>query len=410
MGQNDSFFNALGGETPIGFFTTSTTLGAGVDVQSNQVGVKGTCQGPVGDGVQGFGSGNFSGVAGFGGSVAAGQVAGTGVFGLGGTAAGTFTGGGAPGVRGIGGGGPNTSPSNAVGVYGQGGQQSPGVVGQAGSEPADGVQGFGTGTGAGVVGNGGGKAGQGVRGIGAATTYTPPSTMHGTAFGVYGQGGPDSDGVLGVAGGGGVAAGVHGISRESHGYGVFGEAGMAKGSNAIAIYGSVYESSAFAGAFSGRVVIEGDLTVTGALQVTGAKAAVVSFPDGSHRRLYSMESPESWFEDFGVGQLVNGQAQVELAPDFAAVVKSDTYHVFISEYEDNNALFVSKRTSTGFSVRAKSSKTAGGTFSYRVVAKRKDIVGPRLEKVTIPAWNALGSESGSPTPHLPPPERARPPQ
>jgi hypothetical protein len=64
MGSQDSFFEALGGETPIGFFTHSTTISHGVDVQGNQVGVKGTCQGPVGDGVQGFGSGNFSGVPG----------------------------------------------------------------------------------------------------------------------------------------------------------------------------------------------------------------------------------------------------------------------------------------------------------------------------------------------------------
>jgi hypothetical protein len=115
----------------------------------------------------------------------------------------------------------------------------------------------------------------------------------------------------------------------------------------------------------------------------GAKSAVVAFPDGSHRRLYCMESPECWFEDFGVGRLVNGQAKVKLDRDFSSVVNSDTYHVFITEYEDNNALYVTKRTSTGFVVRAKA-KAAAGTFSYRVVAKRKDITAPRFEKVTLP--------------------------
>ena len=64
-------------------------------------------------------------------------------------------------------------------------------------------------------------------------------------------------------------------------------------------------------------------------------------------------------------------------------MNSDAYHVFITEYDDNNALYVTRRTSTGFEVRAKAS-TASGTFSYRVVAKRKDITSPRLEKVTIP--------------------------
>jgi len=114
----------------------------------------------------------------------------------------------------------------------------------------------------------------------------------------------------------------------------------------------------------------------------GAKSAVVAFPDGSHRRLYCMESPECWFEDFGVGRLVNGQAKVKLDRDFSSVVNSDTYHVFITEYEDNNALYVTKRTSTGFVVRAKA-KAAAGTFSYRVVAKRKDIAAPRFREGNI---------------------------
>jgi hypothetical protein len=98
-----------------------------------------------------------------------------------------------------------------------------------------------------------------------------------------------------------------------------------------------------------------------------------------------MESPESWFEDFGIGDFVNGHAEIQLDPDFASVVNTENYHVFLTEYEDNNALYVSNRATKGFNVRAKSSKTARGTFSYRVVAKRKDIAGPRLEKVTTPA-------------------------
>jgi hypothetical protein len=315
MGSQDSFFEALGGETPIGFFTHSTTISHGVDVQGNQVGVKGTCQGPVGDGVQGFGSGNFSGVAGFGGSTP-GIGDGTGVFGIGGGAAG-------PGVRGVGAGGANTGPepSSAGNV---------GVFGRAGDGSADGVQGV------------------GVSGAGAL-----------------------------------ISAGVRGISLDVDGNGVVAETGSGPG--AFAIWGIA--NSGFGGVFEGTVLVFGDLSVL------GAKSAVVPFSDGSHRRLYSMESPESWFEDFGISQLVNGQAEVRLAADFASVVNSDNYHVFVSEYDDNNALYVTKRTSTGFGVRAKSSKTASGTFSYRVAAKRKDIVGSRLERVVIPTEKLQAARS-----------------
>ena len=44
-------------------------------------------------------------------------------------------------------------------------------------------------------------------------------------------------------------------------------------------------------------------------------------PDGSYRRLYSLESPETWFEDFGRGELLDGRAQVELDPDYAVLVQ-----------------------------------------------------------------------------------------
>ena len=367
----------------------------------------------------------------------------------------TFTGEGAAGVRGIGGGGPNTSPSSAAGVYGQGGVQSPGVVGQAGSSPADGVQGFGTGTFSGVAGfgdpasngtgtfgqgrgpgapgvrglagtgnadgvqgvgtgtfsgvagfgdpasNGTGTFGQGrgpgapgVRGIGAGGPNTVPSS----AVGVYGQAGPGADGLQGV-GSGLSAGGVHGISQDPGGNGVIGDA--SNGPEAFAIWGR--STSGFAGVFDGKVQINGSLSVT------GPKSAIVPFPDGSRRRLYSIESPESWFEDFGSAQLVNGQAQVELDLGFAAVVNSDVYHVFITEYGDNNALYVTQRTATGFSVRARSSQTASSEFSYRIVAKRKDIAGVRLEEVTVPAekLTAAQAEVGVPAP-APPPAPARP--
>jgi hypothetical protein len=131
-----------------------------------------------------------------------------------------------------------------------------------------------------------------------------------------------------------------------------------------------------AGLFEGTVQINGDL------HVTGAKAAVVPFPDGTARRLYAVESPESWFEDFGEGRLVGGRAAVALDPDFAAVVAGMGYHVFLTEYEDHNALYVTGRTGRGFEVVAKGSPTASSAFSYRVVARRKDLAGRRLDPVT----------------------------
>jgi hypothetical protein len=108
--------------------------------------------------------------------------------------------------------------------------------------------------------------------------------------------------------------------------------------------------------------------------------------------LYCVESPESWFEDFGKGQLECGRADVALDSDFAAVADLSEYHVFLTGYNCQHPLHVTDQTSTGFTVAAIAASslntapaaTVSGTFSWRVVAKRKDIAGPRLEPVTIP--------------------------
>jgi hypothetical protein len=413
MGQQSDFFEALGSNqqagTP-GFFTHSTQIAYGADIEGNLIGIKGKCSGPVGDGVQGYGSGVYSGVAGFGGTGDTGD--GTGVFGSGG-------GNNGPGIRGIGAHARNTnpldgnpsnplqpSPTNNVGVYGQGGAGyfnlgAPGVYGIGGMGTDNGNQGA-----PGVVGIGN----PGISAIydfplsGAPGAPFPSPTGgpigqnsqnsgYDGAVGVYGQGAWLSDGVQGVVDtgeqlsptlitDGPVWAGVHGISRGWQGIGVWGEA--MPGPNA--------GFQSLAGYFSGEVQIgnssqSASLNIYGDLNVIGgSKSAVVPFPDGSMRRLYAMECPENWFEDFGSGHFLNGHADISLADDFASVVNSDSYHVFLTEYEANNALYVTARTSKGFVVRCMSS-TASGTFSYRVVAKRKDIAGPRFEEVEVPREN-----------------------
>jgi hypothetical protein len=371
------------------------------------------------DGVQGFGVGTFTGVVGWGDP----NANGSGVVGFGGTVN-SATNAGGPGVRGIGAGAPNVMPPplpggfpNPVGVFGVGGGSSDpkfaspingaGVIGIGGSSTkpnavgndADGVQGFGVGTfsgvagfgggssGTGAFGLGGGPSGPGVRGIGAGGPFTASSGP----VGVYGQGGPNSDGVQGVGNGVG-AAGVRGFGS----FGVHAIAGPNNGDTAVYADGhpgaiGIFASGGQAGFFAGDVVVNAslsvdhDLTVSGNFSVLspGIKSAVVPFPDGSHRQLYCMESPESWFEDFGSGHLTNGRAEIQLDPDFAATVSTDDYHVFTAEYDDNNALFVTNRTRTGFEVRAKTS-TSAAKFSYRVVARRKDIAPARLAKVTLP--------------------------
>src|SRR6185369_11368226 len=137
-------------------------------------------------------------------------------------------------------------------------------------------------------------------------------------------------------------------------------------------------ASGFAARFDGPVLVNGNFTAIG-----GSKSAAVPHPDGTHRRLYCVESPESWFEDFGRDRLVNGRGRVRLDPDFAAVVHSDNYDVMLTAEGDHNGLYVSDKTPQGFEVQECRGGTSTVPFSYRVVAKRKDVAGPRLERVTV---------------------------
>jgi hypothetical protein len=135
----------------------------------------------------------------------------------------------------------------------------------------------------------------------------------------------------------------------------------------------------WAGYFQGDVFIEGNLTKTG----IGSSVAV-PFPDGSLRRLYAIESPESWFEDFGDGRLVKGKAEVKIDPGFTkAVTLSKGYHVFLTPHTTKiQGLAVVARRADRF--RVEDQAGGSGTFSYRIVARRRDSKARRLERVKVP--------------------------
>jgi len=269
-----------------------------------------------------------------------------------------------------------------------------GVKGQ--TDSGVGVHGYATSTSAttayGVYGQSDASAGYGVYGAayGAAATGVG-GEARGTAPAVFGQ----NTGSAASAG-----PGAQGTSTSGHGsVGVSGASdghasvfGFSNKQGGIAVRGSIDPAVrvapyTFAGVFDGTVV------VSGSLFIGGNKSAYVKHPDGSHRALYCVESPESWFEDFGEGTLVNGKAEVKIDPDFAAVADTSAYHVFLTEHDQHNALHVTRRTGGGFAVEADTATLAakgkkvgdvGGTFSYRIVARRKDVKAGRLAKVELP--------------------------
>jgi hypothetical protein len=164
------------------------------------------------------------------------------------------------------------------------------------------------------------------------------------------------------------AAGVFGSSANRPG--VIGtsntQVGVVGFSNVVGVFGQAGSPAGLAGLFQGNVAVNGTLSAT-------VKNAVLPFPDGTQRVLHCVESPDHWFEDFGIAKLKNGRATVTLDPDFAKVVTTSDYHIFTTPGADCRGLYVRRKNARSFEVRELQDGTSNVTFSYNIVARRKDI-------------------------------------
>jgi hypothetical protein len=167
-------------------------------------------------------------------------------------------------------------------------------------------------------------------------------------------------------------AGVYGefLATSELGYGVYGEAHSDNGAHA-GVYGKATGTNGF-GVYS-----DGDMGTS------GTKAAVVATADYGTRRLFCLESPGVYFEDFGQGQLVNGEATVTIDPMFAQTVNLDmTYHVFLTPMGEC-PLYVARKSPTSFTVHAMGEGNPDVSFDYRIVAKRLGYENLRLDRVSV---------------------------
>jgi hypothetical protein len=186
--------------------------------------------------------------------------------------------------------------------------------------------------------------------------------------------------------------GVVGVTKANGGYGVAGLDSSTGGGWA----------GYFTSATGSGVYISAPTGNTGLTVASGTKNAVVATDEGS-KLLYSEESTEVWFTDYGFGQLEDGVAVITIDEVFAQTVNLDEpYHVFVQVYGDAE-VYVSNRTATSFEVHLRDGDSAV-EFSYRIVAKRLGYEGDRLEPAP---WadddphlypekqDALGAQGGS---------------
>ena len=121
----------------------------------------------------------------------------------------------------------------------------------------------------------------------------------------------------------------------------------------------------------------------------GTKSASVNTPNFGQRLMYSVESPEVWFEDIGTAHLENGVAMVKFETIFAETVNASLdYHVFVTPLcEYAVILFVSEKTEEGFTVKGETldKQPSNCGFDYRVIAKRLGYEDDRLMPVDTTA-------------------------
>jgi hypothetical protein len=121
----------------------------------------------------------------------------------------------------------------------------------------------------------------------------------------------------------------------------------------------------------------------------GNKSAAVPLKSGKMVKVFSMESPEVWFEDFGAGQLMSGITTVPLDQKFAQTVNlAMGYHVFVTPKGDCKGLFVTNETKDGFEVRELGGGQSSIAFDYRIVAHRNGYETMRLPAAPLPSPKA----------------------
>jgi hypothetical protein len=98
---------------------------------------------------------------------------------------------------------------------------------------------------------------------------------------------------------------------------------------------------------------------------SGSVSTIVKDAEDNNRILFATETPEILFEDFGTGQLVNGEAYIKVDPVLSKNIYVDDEHpmkVFIQLEGDCNGVYVTELQSGSSNV----------SFSWNLVANRAD--------------------------------------
>jgi hypothetical protein len=270
--------------------------------------------------------------------------------------------------------------ANALAVYGRNNDVGgTGIVGAGGNAPGSfystsgvsgngldsGVAGIATtvATGVGVRGNGNGVTTNTTSGLGAGVAGS------GTQIGVFGH----ASNTTGIKNGG-VFTSEHGAAGTADNP----YANLA-GSDGTLVYGGYFDANqdtsgptqdyAYVGVVSGGTTYK----ILGA----GTVSTIVKDINNERRVMFAPETPEILFQDYGIGKLVNGVAVISIDPILAKNIFVNEEHplkVFVQLEGDCKGVFVTNKSSNGFTVKELQNGNSNVSFSWQIVATRADML------------------------------------
>jgi hypothetical protein len=113
------------------------------------------------------------------------------------------------------------------------------------------------------------------------------------------------------------------------------------------------------------------------------KAATIELEDGKILKLYTIESPDIVFKDFGSSSTENCASFVALDINYTKVTEDEIYNVQITPTGNIGEFYVAKKNKEGFLVISE----RDGTFDWEITKIRKNTSGTR--------WNTIENPPGA---------------
>ena len=131
------------------------------------------------------------------------------------------------------------------------------------------------------------------------------------------------------------------------------------------------------------VTNDGNAHVAGVIYTHGSCSKGCDRTRGEHVVSYAAQTSFPTIEDVGEGQLAGGQARIPIDAALARAIDQGPYVVFVTPEGESHGLYVTDKTSSGFTVAENQAGHSNIAFGYRIVAKPYGVKAARLPVAAI---------------------------